>query len=198
MEVETLAAIAVEADELVRRQIVAGQGERHDERAALLGEEQLAAVGMIVGVPHQDARAVGLFDFFRRLLGIAGPADQIAVVDRLVLAVEHVALPIEGELALGRTAFIAGIGVDRPPALCRPAHDLDLRGGEIVDQHAVALQRLGRGLDDRDLVAIERLVVAWRKSADHGASPLSAMGELRASSAFCRLVRSRFRRMSLS
>src|SRR5262245_13017418 len=43
MEVEALAAVAIEADEFLRREVIARQRQRHDEWAALLREEELAA-----------------------------------------------------------------------------------------------------------------------------------------------------------
>src|SRR6516162_1903871 len=57
VQVERAAAIAPEADELLRRDIVTRQCQRHYEALALERIEELAAVGMIVGTPDEGALA---------------------------------------------------------------------------------------------------------------------------------------------
>src|SRR5262245_22126606 len=126
MKVDAEAAVAVETGELLRRDVVARKGERHDVGTALPGKEELATVGMVVGMPYQYTRAIGRRGGFRCFVGIPAPADQIAVADRVIAAVENLALPVERKGALGGAALISRIGIDRPPALRRPPHDLDL------------------------------------------------------------------------
>src|SRR5215813_2431563 len=126
---------------------------------------------MIVRMPDQHARAVGLRRRFRRLAWIAAPADQIAVIDRIVLAVEHLALPLEVEDALGCAALVAAVLIDRPPALRRPPHDLDLRRREIALDAPIALQRLLGRRDDLDLMLRHPLCQLRRRPMCHGASP---------------------------
>src|SRR5262249_44170780 len=127
------------------------------ERDALARKEQLPAVRMVVHMPDMDPRPIGVRRGLRRLAWIARPPQQIAVADCVVAAVKHLALPPEGEDSFGRAALVAGIGIDRPPALPRPADDLDLLVGETADDAPVALQALRRRLDERNLMEDERL-----------------------------------------
>src|SRR5262249_30519269 len=55
MHVEPGAAVEPEGPEVLGLHVVAGQRHRHDERLALEREEELAAVGVVVRVPEQDA-----------------------------------------------------------------------------------------------------------------------------------------------
>ena len=69
MDVEALRAVAIEGDEMFRAQVVAGQGQGGYERLPRLREEQLTAVGMVVKVANQGARAVGVGRRFGSLVG---------------------------------------------------------------------------------------------------------------------------------
>lgn len=51
MNVEAIAAIATEGDELLRRHVVPWKGQRDHETLAMRRIEQLAAIRMIVGAP---------------------------------------------------------------------------------------------------------------------------------------------------
>src|SRR5262249_5883643 len=93
MDVEAAAAVADEGRELLRRHVVAGHGERQGEGAALQREEELAAVGMIVRAPQQRMLASSRGALGARLLGELAPAEQVAVVHRLVAGIERVAAP---------------------------------------------------------------------------------------------------------
>ena len=65
-----------------------------------------------------------------------------------VLVALLTAAPFADKHAFDRAALVAGIHVDRAPALCRPAHDLDRARVGIIDELAIALQRVGSGIDD--------------------------------------------------
>ena len=69
-------------------------------------------------------------------------------VDRFVAAVEDVAAPFAHEDAFGRSTLVAGVGIDRSRSARRPAHDLDLALCRVVDEAAVADERLRGGVDD--------------------------------------------------
>jgi hypothetical protein len=84
-----------------------------------------------------------------RRLGRLRIGQDVVAADRLVAAVEDVALPLADEHALGGAALVAGVGVDRAGAARRPAHDLDPAFGRVVHQPAVAGERLGGGGDER-------------------------------------------------
>src|SRR5579862_8822663 len=147
VDVEAAPAVAPERGEMLRPHIVAGQRERHDEALAVQREEQLAAVRVVIRAPDQrlPARLGGALA--RRLLGPGAPGKEIAVAHRVVAGVEGVAAPPELEDALGHAALVAGIGVDRPPALRRPADDLDRVTLGLLDEAAVALESRRAGDD---------------------------------------------------
>src|SRR4029453_18847830 len=54
MDVEAVAAVEAEADEVGRLDVVAGEREGHEERFALEWEKELAAIGMVVRMPEQN------------------------------------------------------------------------------------------------------------------------------------------------
>ncbi len=154
MDVEALRAGEAKADEALRRDVVAGQRQRHVERPLIERKEQLAAIGVVVGVPQDHApRRIGVIGArdFRRF----AVAEDVVAADGFVAAVEDVALPFAHEHALGRAALVAGVGVDRTAAACRPANDLDPARRGIVDQAPIAEQALGRGVDDRHSHALQ-------------------------------------------
>src|SRR5206468_1485479 len=74
--------------------------------------------------------------------------EDVLAADRIVAAEQYVAAPLADEHAFDRAALIAGLRVDRTPALRRPAHDLDRAPMGIVDELAITLQRIGSGIDD--------------------------------------------------
>jgi hypothetical protein len=75
--------------------------------------------------------------------------EDVVAVDRFVASVEDVAAPFADEDAFGRSALIAGVGIDRSAPACGPAHDLDRAVARVVDEAPVADERpLGR-VDDR-------------------------------------------------
>src|SRR5262249_53946857 len=80
------------------------------------------------------------------------PAEEIAVADRIVAGIEGLALPPELEQAGGHPALVAGIEVDGPPALGRPADDFDGEALRLLHQAAIALQALLRRRDQRCLM----------------------------------------------
>src|SRR5664279_989322 len=148
MDVEALAAVEAKAYESLRRDVVAGQRQRHVERPPVERKEQLAAVGVVVRVPqHHAPRRLAVVG--ARRLWWLGVAEDVVAVDGVVAAVEDVALPLADEDAFGGAALVAGVGVDRPRSALRPANDLDLAFGGIVDEAAVALQGRRGGVDDR-------------------------------------------------
>ena len=114
-------------------------------------------------------------------LGRLGVGEEVVAADRLVAAVEDVAAPFAREHAFGRSALVAGIGVDRPGALGRPANDLDAAGLRIVDQTAVAPERFvarvaHRHDDARQAGRQIRMEIVDRRASRHGphALPLSS------------------------
>src|SRR5215472_2455370 len=98
---------------------------------------------MVVGPPDESllplaARAAG-----GGLLRPVAPAEEIAVAHRIVAGVEGLALPPEFEQA-GE--------VDGPPALGRPAHDLDGKAFGLLGEAAIALEILLGGDDQGRLI----------------------------------------------
>jgi len=76
IDVEPTAAVTPERDESLRGHIIARHRERHDETFAMQRTEQLAAIGVIIGAPHQRplpqfCRAVG-----GRLLRPVAPGER--------------------------------------------------------------------------------------------------------------------------
>src|SRR6516162_8699716 len=140
VDVEAPAAVAPEAGELLRRHVIAGQRQGHQEALAVQGKEQLPAIGMVIGPPDEGLLPLASRAAGGGLLRPVAPAEEIAVADRIVAGVESLALPPELEQAGGHAALIAGIEVDRPPALGRPAHDLDGKAFRLLDEAAIALE----------------------------------------------------------
>src|SRR5262249_15365063 len=112
VNVEALSTAEAKADELLRRDVIAGKGERHVERPPLEREEQLPAVRMIVCVPEHHASRPFRVALSRLLRGL-GVGQDIVAVDGLVAAVQNIAAPLADEDAFGGAALIAGSGVDR-------------------------------------------------------------------------------------
>lgn len=54
VDVESVVAVDKEAHELVRSDVVAGPGEGNEKRATIEREEELSAVGVVIGVPKQQ------------------------------------------------------------------------------------------------------------------------------------------------
>src|ERR1039457_5666368 len=108
-----------------------------EEGVASARIDELAAVGMIVCAPYQRA----LTRHFRRAAGFFGPsapAEQITVADGVVARIQALGAPPELKDSPRHTALIPGIGIDRPPALRRPAHDLDRKSRRFLDEAPVA------------------------------------------------------------
>ncbi len=147
MDIEAPVALEPEGDEIVGLDPVARQRQRHHERAGGQREEHLAAIGMVVGVPQQHLLAPDGRRHFAGLLRLAGEAQHVVVVDRVVAPSQHVAGPFELEDAFRGASLVAGAGIDRTAAQRRPAHDLDRPLIPVVDQFAIALQRLRRRFD---------------------------------------------------
>jgi len=109
----------------------------------------LAAIRVIICVPQEHAaRRVGMIE--ARRLGRLGVRQDVVAADRLIAAVQDVALPLAHEHAFGRSALISRICVDRTAALCRPAHDFDATVFRVRYQAPVGQERLGCGADYRD------------------------------------------------
>ncbi len=151
VDIEAAAAVEIERDELLRLQIVAGQGQGNDEGRGIQRKEELPAVGMIIGMPEQHARPVGIRLRLRGLERILRPAQKILIAHGVVPPVENLAFPPEGEDTLGGAAFVPGADVDLAPALGRPAHDLDGMAVRIDHELAIAHQALRRRADERRL-----------------------------------------------
>src|SRR5262249_2170257 len=117
MDVEAAAAVEIEGDELLRAKVIARHGERHDEGRPIQREEELAAIGMIIGVPEQQLGPLAVQPRLRGPRGLLRPAEEIGVAHRVVAAIEHLALPPEGEHALGGAALIARIAIHLAPTL---------------------------------------------------------------------------------
>ena len=156
MDVDAEAAVGPQGDEGLGLEIVAGLGHRHDERLAVERPEQLAAVGMVVAMPQQDAIA-GERDAGHGLLRQLAEADDVMASHRLVAPDQLVAAPFAGEGALGGAALDAGAGVEPPPAGEWPRHDLDLVPLGIAHDLAVAPDRLAGGADHRDVEKLQSL-----------------------------------------
>ena len=93
-------------------------------------------------------------------LGIFAVREDVVAADGRIAPVEDVTFPFADERALGRTALIAGVGIDGPRALRRPAHDLDPAARGIVDEKTVAFERGRRRVDHahRDARQVRRKV----------------------------------------
>src|SRR6516162_440799 len=152
MDIEPALAVAPEGGELVGRYIVSRERERHHKALAMQRVEELTAVGMIVRPPDESALARHGHTVGSRLFGPSAPGEQVRVADRVVARVKRLALPPEFEQALGDSALVARIVVDRSPSLRRPPHDLYREGGRRLDQTAVAIQRCIVGSNQRGLV----------------------------------------------
>src|SRR5215469_8202595 len=142
MDVEAPAAVTPEAGELLRRHVIARQRQGHQEALAVQGIEQLPAIGMVIGPPDEGLLPLATRAAGGGLLRPVAPAEEIAVADRIVAGVESLALPPEFEQARGHAALIAGVEVDGPPALGRPADDLNGKAFRLLDEAAIALQVL--------------------------------------------------------
>lgn len=151
MNVQALPTITTECDKLFGRDIVTGQCQGHDKALAVGGEEQLAAVGMVIRAPDQSPLTLLRRPIRLGLLGQATPGEQVAAADGVVARVQRVPFPPELEHALGHAALVARVGVHGPPPLRRPPHDLDPVRGRVLHDLAVPLDTLGRGLHERRL-----------------------------------------------
>src|ERR1700730_2613589 len=140
VQVQTAAALAPESHEFFRRHIVSRQRQRNDEALPVEGIEQLTAVRVIVRTPDQGAFPHSVAGARCGLFRPIAPAEQITVAHCVVSRVQSLALPAELEQALGHSALIAGIEIDGPPPLCRPADDFDRKGLGIIDETAKALE----------------------------------------------------------
>src|SRR5262245_64359501 len=132
MNIVALVAAEAKADELLRRHVVAGPGERHVERPALERKEELPSVRMIVGVPQHHASGPMRVILARQLRRLRVGQDVVAV-DGLVAAVQDVATPLAHEHAFGRAALIARSWVERANAERRNGKDFDASDAWVVD-----------------------------------------------------------------
>lgn len=121
--------------------ITNGWREVGDERLAIFWIEELATVRVVVGIPQSHAA--------RRLLGRRAAFARLAVSRRLavtqqimvgfgrnrvILPIKQVSIPVDVELALGRTGLIAAAWVHWPPSLRWPHFDLEcaLLNSEVI------------------------------------------------------------------
>ena len=146
VQIQAPGAIAPKADEFLRRDVIAGKRERYDETGAVHREEQLTAIGMIVGAPDQSAFTSVIRRRCGNLFRPIAPTEQVAVADGIVRRVERFSMPPKFEQSFGYTPLIARVGVDLTPALSGPANDFDRKGIRIIDQAPVAFEIcVGRG-----------------------------------------------------
>ena len=102
---------------------------------------------MVIRVPEEDSLRVAPVSHVGS--GRLGRVRQdVLAADRVVAAEQYITAPFADEHAFDRAALVSSIRVDRPPALRRPAHDLDRAPVRIVDELAITLQRVGSGIDD--------------------------------------------------
>ena len=108
VDVEATTAVNVERDKVIQLHVVAGKCQWSDERRSIEREEQLAAVGVVVGVPqdHPLSRPGGRCGGEAR---IGRPSQDVLMFHRVVPATQDLALPPEFE----------GAGC-RPPSLPVP------------------------------------------------------------------------------
>src|SRR5215472_9462958 len=152
LDVEAPAAVAPEAGELLRCHVVARECQGDQEALAAQGKEQLPAIGMVIGPPDEGLLPLATRAAGGGLLRPVAPPEEIAVAHRIVAGVESLALPPEFEQAGGHPALIARVEVDGPPALGRPAHDLDVKAFGLLDEAAIALEILLGGDDQGRLI----------------------------------------------
>jgi len=120
----------------------------------------LAAVRVVVEVPDREARRPGLHGRLR--IGRFG--EHVVTVHGAVLRPERRTLPEGLEHAVHGAGLVAGVGLDRSPPPGGPAHDPDLDIVRIVEGVAVAVERLGRPLHERNLDQVDAAAIA----ASHG------------------------------
>src|SRR5262245_5337582 len=102
---------------------------------------------MVVGMPQHQAPwpvRVALARQLRRL----SISQNVVAIDSLVAAIQDVAAPLAYKHTFSGTGLIAGAGINRPRALRRPPHNLDVAVAGIIHQRTIALKSGGRGLDD--------------------------------------------------
>src|ERR1700722_103824 len=116
VQIQAPGAIAPKADEFLRRDVIAGKRERYDETGAVHREEQLTAIGMIVGAPDQSAFTSVIRRRCGNLFRPIAPTEQVAVADGIVRRVERFSMPPKFEQSFGYTPLIARVGVDLTPA----------------------------------------------------------------------------------
>ena len=124
VDVQSLAPVEPEADEFFRSTSSPGSASGTRIGRRVEREEQLAAVGMVVGVPEQDARRI------TRVRAVGGGGidrvrKNVVAAYRFVAPEQDVALPLRDEDAFGRAALVARVFIDRPRSGRGPAHDLD-------------------------------------------------------------------------
>src|SRR5580692_700467 len=152
VNIKTALTVAPESHKLIGRDVVSGQGERNHETLAVHWVDELAAVRVVVGAPNQRTLANGCGAGARRFLGPVAPTEKITVADRVIARKKSLALPPKLEYSLSDAALISGICIDWPPALCRPARDLDGEAFRVIHQGAVTGQAAFRGSHQRRLV----------------------------------------------
>ena len=67
--------------------------------------------------------------------------QDVAAADGVVPPEQNIAFPFADEHAFGRPALVAGVIIDRPPALGAPAHDFDVALRWIVYQRPISFER---------------------------------------------------------
>ena len=152
MNIKPAAAVTPERNELLRCHVVPRQSERHDKTLAMQRIEQLAAIGMVIGAPDQR-----LLPLFRgavggRLFRPIAPGEEVAVAYSVVPSLKGLAFPPELEHSFGDASLIPGILVNRSPALCRPADDLDRDALWRVNEASVPLEGTIARCDERRLM----------------------------------------------
>ena len=147
MDVQALSSVEAETHEVFGSDIVSRQREGYDIGRGIEREKELAAVRMVVRVPEENAPGIAAMSpIGARRLGRVG--EDVLAADGVVAAKQDIALPLADEHTFGGAALIAGVRIDRAPALRGPAHDLDRAPMGIVDKLAITLQRVGSSIDD--------------------------------------------------
>ena len=148
MNIQALSPGESETHEVLRLHIITGQSQWSQKGFVHLGEEQLPAIWMIVGVPDQQFlwRAIVIFFCLRRIRCVA---QNVMPVDRIISSVKDITLPFADEDSFRRTAFITAVGINWSPALSRPSYDFDIRARQVGNEAAKSLQCILCGVNNR-------------------------------------------------
>ena len=125
VNIQALAAIAPQRNDAFQLKIVPGLCHRNHERLMIHRVKHLPTIRVIVQMPQQHPLQVIDLGGGIGSVGIFRPTQNILAADRIVVPVQHFALPLAMKDTLDRTTLIAGTRIDRPPVLRRPLHDFD-------------------------------------------------------------------------